>query len=724
MIRLSILGLLQLVALLMMGQGGYDNLIISEFLAHSEGTKLNPDWVELYNGNSDTLDVGGCYWSDDRQNLQMRKIVLDHEKDTKIPPNGFLVFRLVGKETSAPLDIDLKLDKKHGWIGFTDPTGRIIDSLSYGPQGFNISAGRIDLIDKSVFYFHQPSLGTFNRFDYNKKLLEKPIFSEKGGFYKDAQFIELSSPDNAQILYTTDGSTPAIDNPNVQIYKQPIYLERTAVIRAVCRKDTYLTTSVRSHTYFINEEHTFPVISLSVDAWNEYQNGEDDETDKEIKAYIEFYDTNGIEAFDEFVGLSLAGGGSRRHPQKSISIHTRAEYGSKWLDYRFFEHKPFERMRGFVLRNAGNSVPKVQFKDAFMQEVIGKETDLDYLASRPTIVYINGSYNGIYNLREKKCKHYFEDNHSVDGDNIDYLNSFYLHEKRGSKDEFKSILDTYNSEVIADSLQSDRFVNRIDLDHFLDYQIAEIFYANTDWPINNVRIWKSDEKDAKWRWLMFDIDLAYRKTKVDLNSVEYALGVNNFHGESFSERLVGATSILRGLTTHRPDILNQFVNRFADLLNTTFSSEHLLEETERFKQLYAPEMERHVERWNIEGENVKIASIERWERGLENMRDFARERQVNIRKFLQEQWEIGPTYELIVNSNLPEAGQLTINSIVTDKAEWQGVYFANNEIQLSAKAFKGHKFLGWEYGDKKSKSNTLSIKPNSAEDYVIRAIYK
>ena len=711
----------------MHGQTSYQNLIISEFLAHSEGSELKTDWVELYNGSKDTIDVAGCFWSDNREALDKREIEPHQPEEIKIAPGGFLVFWFIGKETPYSVNVDLKLDKDKGWIGLTSSDGLLIDSLAYGKQALNVPSGRIDMVDKSVYYFHKASIGTFNKYAYSDKLLKKPKFSVKGGFYNEAQFVELTNDDGAEILYTTDGSTPSKENANVQIYKQPIYIESTTVVRALCAKKGYLDTDVRSHTYFINEEHTFPVISLSVDNWNEYQNSDKDVTDKEIKAYIEFYDTNGIEAFDDFVGLSLAGGGSRRHPQKSISIHTRPEYGSKWMKYRFFEHKSFEKLRAFVLRNSGNAVPKVQFKDAFMQEVIGStDADLDYLASRPTIAYINGEYWGIYNLREKKCKHYFEDNHGVEGDSIDYLSSFYFYRKRGVRDELEALIEVYNSDAIGDSLKSDRFLNKIDVGHYIDYQVAEIFYANTDWPINNVRMWKVREKDAQWRWLMFDIDLAYRRSKIEVNSVEYAMGVNNFHGDRFSEPLTRASSILRSWMTYRPELRNHFVNRFADLLNTTFSSENLLSETDRFREMYLPEMPRHIDRWNIENENVKIKSMERWERGLENMRDFARERPDKIREFLQLQWDdLGDIYEVTVSSNLVNAGEIKVNSVtIDDDGEWKGVYFANNEIQLTAKAYDGHKFVRWEYGGKKSKDNILKLKPGKAENIVVKAIYK
>ena len=62
-------------------------------------------------------------------------------------------------------------------------------------------------------------------------------------------------------------------------------------------------------------------------------------------------------------------------------------------------------------------------RDAMMQRLV-RETDLDTQAYRPAVVYINGEYWGLYNLREKVNEDYIISHHEMAPGNTDLIEGY------------------------------------------------------------------------------------------------------------------------------------------------------------------------------------------------------------------------------------------------------------------------------------------------------------
>ena len=61
----------------------------------------------------------------------------------------------------------------------------------------------------------------------------------------------------------------------------------------------------------------------------------------------------------------------------------------------------------------------------------------------------------------------------------------------------KWILTKENYEYVA---------KEVDIANLIDYEIAEIYFSNYDWPCNNNKIWKGNTDSSKWRFLVYDLD--------------------------------------------------------------------------------------------------------------------------------------------------------------------------------------------------------------------------
>ena len=121
-----------------------------------------------------------------------------------------------------------------------------------------------------------------------------------------------------------------------------------------------------------------------------------------------------------------------------------------------------------------------------MQTIVKDKLDIDWQAYQPAAVYLNGSYWGIMNLREKINENYIEHNAKVDADSIDFL------EKggeimSGSNSEYMNFVNQLGSMNLLAKETFDYIDSNIDVDEYIHYYIAEIYYGNTDWPGNNIK---------------------------------------------------------------------------------------------------------------------------------------------------------------------------------------------------------------------------------------------
>ena len=77
--------------------------------------------------------------------------------------------------------------------------------------------------------------------------------------------LTISSPDpNVTIYYTTNGDSP--DNTS-NVYSGPINIAVTSVVKAIAYSSTpnIPPSFIDYHTFFINDTHTIPILSISGD---------------------------------------------------------------------------------------------------------------------------------------------------------------------------------------------------------------------------------------------------------------------------------------------------------------------------------------------------------------------------------------------------------------------------------------------------------------------------
>ena len=180
-----------------------------------------------------------------------------------------------------------------------------------------------------------------------------------------------------------------------------------------------------------------------------------------------------------------------------------------------------------MLRNSGNDFNRLQMQDAMMQTLIMGEMDIDYMAYSPAVLYLNGAYWGVQNIREKSSADYLYSNYGLDADSVDLLESSPIRWlEEGDNSGYTSILNFLNSNNLTTTQNYSYVTSRIDMESYIDYQIAQIYFVNLDWPGNNIKYWKSKTPGSKWRWLLYDTDFGFGLyTSPDHNTLTFAAEV-------------------------------------------------------------------------------------------------------------------------------------------------------------------------------------------------------
>lgn len=396
--------------------------------------------------------------------IQAHNIALDSSDMTMIP---FLTLGMVAPPpypagTPPVLNLELpnlhtnfKIDAAGETVTLRDRTGQLVDGVDTGPMTTDVSRGRSPDGAAEWFLFTAPTPGESNAGPGYPGFAPGPVFSMPAGFYTGEVAVSLSNPlPEAVTYYTTDGGDPTTSS---HLYTAPVHIDSTKVMRARSFAPGLAPSAIETRTYFIDEQITLPVVSLATDPpnlWDEeigiYTFGPDYNPippyyganfwqDWERPIHLEYFEPNGALGFRLDAGVKIHGNYSRSFPQKSLLILARSGYGTEEIDYPLFEERENTRFKRIILRNAGNDWCLSMFRDAFCHR-LAQQADLERMAYNPSIVFINGEYWGIHNIRERLDEHYLGTYFPVDPENLDILEA--EHEVvEGDADHYLAMLD-------------------------------------------------------------------------------------------------------------------------------------------------------------------------------------------------------------------------------------------------------------------------------------------
>jgi len=381
------------------------------------------------------------------------------------------------------------------------------------------------------------------------------------------------------------------------------------------------------------------------------------------------------------------GGWSRGYPQKSLSVYARRNLGASEFDYRLFPDREFQSYQAFVLRNSGNDWISTMLRDGYLQELV-RDTEIDRMAFRPAVLYLNGEYWGIHNLREKINEHYVASIGGIPADEVDMLageTDVEFHVLQGEIDSYIALKDLIENGDVRSAEVYEQIQSMMDIDNFIDYQLAQIYFDNRDWPGNNVKIWRHRAVGGRWRWILYDTDFGFGIW----NPSDYAYNTLAFATEPGGPSWPNppwSTLFLRRLLENET-FRNAFANRYADLLNVHFTQERLGAVLDSLSGLIAGEMPRHVARWG--------RSVAEWNDAINSMRVFGANRETYMTGHVRSYLGLSQQITLSVLAQPESGGSVRVNRETVKTNPWSGRYFPGVPLPVTAIPAPGYRFAGW-----------------------------
>ena len=400
---------------------------------------------------------------------------------------------------------------------------------------------------------------------------DKPEASVISGAYDGITELTVELNGAGKIYYTTDASLPT---ENSSEYTSPLKLRETTILRAISVLPDGQCSKTATFSYFINENHTLPILSLVNDSKEDFDKLYfSRKKDIELPSFLALYE-NGEEVFAKECGIQIKGNLSRSEAKVSLGAYFRGKYDGKIKDCDLFGNG-ITKYSSLSLR-AGQDWKNAVFRSELFQTLCMEMSDnVPNQHTKFCILYIDGIYKGIYCLKENVNEHFYADWAGVDSDTVISIKG-----PAGMEDDVFDIIYFGQTKNMADPANYEYFCSKFDIDNLIDWAIIEGYSGNND-TMGNIRYFRSTEGDGKYRIALYDLDFGF----VDL----YCVMMNVLDGQGTAGPQVEA--LLNSLFKN-PDFKDRFLTRFSSLLKTTLSNEHVLSVMKQFEDELSGEIDR------------------------------------------------------------------------------------------------------------------------------------
>ena len=546
------------------------------------------DWVELKNVTSESVDLADYSLSDGNTVYSLAGAgILD-----------------AGHTLLVYCDKDEALYCLNTGFSFSPNADRlyllrgesIVDYLYLHDIPVNGSCGRLGG-EAGFFYFTEPTPNDNNGGAAYRLVSQKPEGTPDGVFDGvDSVTVELNAP--GVIHYTTDGTVPSVQSP---VYEKPLDISDTTIVRAISIENNAAPSRVLTLSYFLNESHDIPVLSLVSDNLNAftsmYSTGY---VNSRIPCVLSLYE--GDTSFTQAGGLGLAGAGTRtKYPKKSLSIKFSGKYGDGKLDYDLFD-TGISKYDAVTLHVGEDYVFTMLRTDLFQELALAMGGNTVAQHTKYCALYVNGKYYGIYCLKERWSNQFYASLMGVSEESVEIL-------------KYPVELDSsFNLEVInfcrendlSDPANYDHFCEIVNVDSLIDWFLLEGLAGNPDIG-GNMRVLRTTEgEDTRWRFGIYDLDWSMR----DTDSIFMTFfSDNDYH--------YGQIYTILSAVWQNPDFMDRLLTRYAEVYDTVLSNESIVAMIDKLAGEIRSEMPRERAVWGGDTNDVS-----NWERNITALREY------------------------------------------------------------------------------------------------------
>ena len=759
------------------------NEVCSKNTTYHAGDGNCYDWIELFNSGKDEADISGWGLSD-KEDSPFKYVF---PSGTHIPSDGKLIVfcdsdAAANNNSIAPFGLSASGET----LILTDLSGQTVQTLNVEALASDKSYGQYP--DGSGQYYELSCTpAENNRAPEGSAAVHKPVFSHESGFYDSNFTLTLTADEGCDIYYTTDGSDPVYGSEK---YTKPLSIQdmsdtrnrlsartdivpdgaeaprdnvdKAAIIRAVAVDGQGRASEYVTKTFFVGKTNSgyyknMKVVSLVTDPANLFdenkgiyclgrvyeqnRNGEDRNAwsvpanytqsgrEWERPAIFTMFD-NGEKVIDQNVGIRIKGAFSRCLAQKSFNVYTRKDYGASEFDYDFFSGKAvkakngkaIKKFNGVVLRNGGNDNTGAFFRDSINQSLVSDKT-FAHQATSECILFLDGEFWGIYQIMEKINTTFISDHYGVKKSDVAMIENGALEE--GSDKDIRDWRDLCNA-MANNGISYDEFCQKMDIQSFMEYFAAQIYWANADWPQNNFSAWRSnaiDESnpyaDGKWRMILFD--------------TESGQGLYGTEDKSFSadcyrrirENNSQLARVFNSLMNNEQFRL-KFARTMMDLANKNFTTERTNRIIGNYRNSFRQQVIDTFRRFHsgsLSGANAE----RRFDGDMNTVTEFYSHRYQYAERTTRSAARLSSEPHRLTVVNSADNGSIKLNTLSLGQIDrWSGNYHSDYDIYIKALPVEGRTFSHWKINGARltnGDTSTASIKVRLEGDATVEAVY-
>ena len=306
-------------------------------------------------------------------------------------------------------------------------------------------------------------------------------------------------------------------------------------------------------------------------------------------------------------------------------------------------------------------------------------------------------YNGIYDIKESVDEHFLFDH--LGYTDVDLIRTRWdsLETTYGDKIKWNELVSFFQTNSFTSDEKIAEAAQFIDIDNYTDLQALVHGTEYMTWAYG-VSMFREKSARGTWQWTIWDADRAY--TDVNWNGF---VGQYNPIG-TYLDNLI--TKKLLQNQSYKI----KYINRIADLLNTTLSTDTMKSIIDSLAQHIQTEIPSEVIKWNN--------TVTKWTENVNGMKTFAEQRPSTVRQQMQNYFKLSG--QATVTVGISGRGKIKVNTITINQSSWSGKYFFDNPITVTAIPEPGYRFAGWTSGALPA-SETVTL--NLVRDTAISALF-
>lgn len=663
----------------------------------------NEDWIELYNTTASPVDLTGWYLSDKQTNPTKWQI-----PSGTIPANGYMVVMCSARDLVQAGELHPNFNLKqvqNEWIILSNTFGNVVDSYQITQMTKpDHSVGRETNGAAAWKLFTTPTPGAANTGAQNF-YEPTPVMDLAPGFYTGAQTVTITcSNPSATIRYTTNGSAPTAAST---VYTGSINIAATTVIRAAAF-GTNQPSFTNTNTYFIDVTHDIPVVSVcGAQVYDLIANGNQGGwgSSGNFPGSFELFEDDGT-FIDEGEGeFNKHGNDSWAYPQRGFDFIMRDQFGyNDDIDHQIFPEKSRTNFQRVILKpGASDNYPfetgGAHIRDALVHTLSERsQLLLDERTWRPCVVYLNGQYWGLYEIREKADDHDFTDYYyDQDKFHLQYLKTWGgTWEEYGAPNAL-SDWNTLRNFIMTNNMgpgpNFDYVTSQLKWKSLADYFMINSYTVNKDWLNWNTAWWRGTDplgEKLKWRYTLWDMDATFGHYVNYTGIPDPSANADPCNAENLpNPGGQGHTDILSKLIAENPAVEQYYITRYVDLVNTYFSCDYINFLLDSMLAEITPEMPNHIAKWG--------GSMAGWNANVQDLRDFINLRCDALEQGLIDCYNLTGPFDVVFDVFPANSGTIEVNSIFAPTYPWATQYFGGITTLTKAHPEPGFMFDHWEF---------------------------